>query len=159
MTYLKNSFYPGYTKDSQDSLRKQTIQLKNGQKIWIAPSPKQRSVQFSRSVLSDSLWPHGLQHARPPCPSPTPGACSNSCPSSQWCHLIISSFVIPFSCPQSFPASVFSNESVLHIRRSKYWSFSFSISPSDFLYRYRWQINTWKDTQYHYSLEKWKIKP
>ena len=64
------------------------------------------SVQFSRSVVSDSLWPHGLQHARPPCPSPTPGAYSNSCPSSRWCHPTISSSVIPFSsCLQSFPAS------------------------------------------------------
>ena len=64
------------------------------------------SVQFSRSVVSNSLWPHGLQHIRPPCPSPTPGACSSSCPSSQWCHPTISSSVIPFSsCPQSFPAS------------------------------------------------------
>ena len=64
------------------------------------------SVQFSLSVVSDSLRPHGLQHARPPCPSPTPGVCSNSCPLSQWCHPIISSSVIPFSsCPQSFPAS------------------------------------------------------
>ena len=64
------------------------------------------SVQFSCSVACDSLWPCGLKHARLPCPSPTPGACSNSCPSSQWCHPTISSFVIPFSsCLQSFPAS------------------------------------------------------
>ena len=64
------------------------------------------SVQFSHSVLSDSLWPHGLQHARLPCPSTTPGAYSNSCPSSRWCHPIISSSVVPFSsCLQSFPAS------------------------------------------------------
>ena len=64
------------------------------------------SVQFSRSVMSDSLWPHGLQHARLPCPSPTPGAYSNSCPKSQWCHPTISSSVIPFSsCHQSFPTS------------------------------------------------------
>ena len=55
------------------------------------------SVQFSRSVVSDSLWPHESQHARPPCPSPTPRVHSNSCPSSQWCHLAISSSVIPFS--------------------------------------------------------------
>ena len=56
--------------------------------------------------MSDSLWPHGLQHARLPCPSPTPGACSNSCPSCQWCHPTISSSVVPFSsCLQSFPAS------------------------------------------------------
>ena len=64
------------------------------------------SVQFSRSVVSDSLRPHGLQWARLPCPSPTPRACSNSCSSSQWCHPTISSFVIPFSsCLQSFQAS------------------------------------------------------
>ena len=61
---------------------------------------------FSRSVVSDSLWPHGLQHARLPCPSPSPIACSNSCLLSQWCHPTISSSVTPFSsCPQSFPAS------------------------------------------------------
>ena len=63
-------------------------------------------VQFSRSVVSDSLWPHESQHTRPPCPSPTPRVYSNSCPSSRWCHPAISSSVIPFSsCPQSFPAS------------------------------------------------------
>ena len=62
--------------------------------------------QFSRSVMSDSFWPHGLQHTRPPCPSPTHGACSNSCLSSQWCHPTISSSVVTFSsCLQSFPAS------------------------------------------------------
>ena len=64
------------------------------------------SVQFSRSVVSDSLWPHESQHARPPCPSPTPGVHSNSRPSSQWCHTAITSSVVPFSsCPQSLPAS------------------------------------------------------
>ena len=64
------------------------------------------SVQFSHSVMSNSLQPHELQHARPPCPSPTPGVYSNSCPSSQWCHPAISSFVVPFSsCPQSLPVS------------------------------------------------------
>ena len=64
------------------------------------------SVQFSRSAVSDSLRPHGLQHARPPYPSPTRGACSNSCPSSWWCHSAISSSAIPFSsCLQSFLAS------------------------------------------------------
>ena len=64
------------------------------------------SVQFSCSVMSNSLWPHGLQHTRPPCPSPTPGVYSNSCPSSWWCHPTISSSVVPFySCLQSFPAS------------------------------------------------------
>ena len=64
------------------------------------------SDQISRSVVSNSLRPHELQHARPPCPSPTPGVCSNSCPSSRWCHPAIWSSVIPFSsCPQSLPAS------------------------------------------------------
>ena len=63
------------------------------------------SVQFSHSVMSDSLRPHELQHARPPCPSPTLRVHSNSCPSSQWCHPAISSSTIPFSCPQSLPAS------------------------------------------------------
>ena len=90
------------------------------------------SVQFSHLVVSNSLQPHGLQYARPPCPAPTPGACSNSCPSSQWCHPTISSSVIFSSCLSIFPSiSVFSNESVLHIRWPKYWSFSFSISPSN----------------------------
>ena len=118
------------------------------------------SVQFTCSVVSHSLWPHGLQHVRPPCPSPTPGIYSNSCPLSWWCHPTISSSDVPFSsCLLSFPASgsfqmsqvfalggqsiavsawtsvfpsvrVFSNESVLHMRWPKYWSFSFSISPS-----------------------------
>ena len=88
------------------------------------------SVQFSHSIMSNSLWPHGLQHARPPCPSPTPGVYSNSCLLSWWCHPTISSSVIPF--PPAFSLcqyQVFSNESVLHIRWPKYWSFSFNISP------------------------------
>ena len=63
------------------------------------------SVQFSCSVLSNSLRPHELQHARPPCPSPTPGVHPDSRPLSQWCHPAISSSVVPFSCPQSLPAS------------------------------------------------------
>ena len=88
--------------------------------------------QFSRSVVSDSLRPHGLQHTRPPCPSPTPRAYSNSYPSSWSCH--------PTSHPLSslspptfnFPSiRVFSNESVIRIRWPKNWSFSFSISPSN----------------------------
>ena len=63
-------------------------------------------LSFSHSVVSDSLWPHGLQHTRPPCSSSSPRVCSNSCPLSQWCHPTISSSVIPFSsCLQSFPAS------------------------------------------------------
>ena len=97
----------------------------NGQAIWTGSSPKMghwqintwkfnhlllfpgapSSVQFSRSVVSDSLRPHESQHARPPCPSPSPGVYSNSRPSSRWCHPAISSSVVPFSCPQSFPAS------------------------------------------------------
>ena len=85
----------------------------------------------SHSVMSDSLWPHGLQHTRPPCPSPTPGVHSISHPSSRWCHPAISSSVVPFSsCPQSLPASVFSKESTLCMRWPKYWSFSLSIIPS-----------------------------
>ena len=61
--------------------------------------------QISRSVVSNSLRPHEVQHARPPCPPSTPGVYLNSCPLSRWCHPTISSSVIPFSCPQSFPAS------------------------------------------------------
>ena len=69
-------------------------------------SSRRASVQFSRSVMSYSLQPHGLQQARPPCPSPTPRVYSNSCPLSRWCHPTISSSVVPFSSsPQSFPAS------------------------------------------------------
>ena len=68
------------------------------------PSVSQ-SVSSVAPVVSDSLRPHELQHARPPCPSPTPGVYSNSCPSSRWCHPAISSSVIPFSCPQSLSAS------------------------------------------------------
>ena len=91
-------------------------------------SHKTLSVQFSRSVVSDSLRPHDSQHTRPPCPSPTPGVYPNSSPSSQWCHPAISSSVVPFSsCPQS----LFSNESTLRMRWPKYWSFSLSISPSN----------------------------
>ena len=66
----------------------------------------ENTVQFSRSVVSDSLWPHESQHARPPCPWPTPGVHPDSRPTSQWCHPAISSSVVPFSsCPQSLPAS------------------------------------------------------
>ena len=87
---------------------------------------------FSCSVMSESLWPHGLQHARLPCPSPSSGACSNSCPLSRWCHPTISSSVVPFSsCLQTLNFRVFSNESAVCIRWPKYWSFSFSISPSN----------------------------
>ena len=82
--------------------------------------------------MFNSLWPHGLQHAWLPCPSLSSGVCSNSCPLSQWCHPTISSSVISFSsCLQSFPAWVFPNESALFIRWPEFWSFSFSISPSN----------------------------
>ena len=87
--------------------------------------------------MSSSLRPHGLQHSKLPCPSPIPRAYSNLCPLSRWCHPTISSSVVPFSShplsqPWIFPSiRVFSNESVLHIRWPKYWSFSFSISPSN----------------------------
>ena len=72
---------------------------------WAHSPEHEHSIQFSHSVVSDYLWPHGLQHARLPCPSPTPGVYSNSCPLSQWCHPTISSSVIPFSHLQYFPAS------------------------------------------------------
>ena len=82
--------------------------------------------------MFDSLRSHGLQHTRPPCPSPTPGVYSNSCPSSQWCHPTISSCFPLLLLPSIFPSlRVFSNESLLHIRWPKYWSFSFSISSSN----------------------------
>ena len=78
-------------------------------------------LQFSWSVMSNSLWPHGLQHTRLPCPSPIPGACSNSCPSSQWCHPTISSSFVPFSsCLQSLPESVL----VLTRADAKSWLFT-----------------------------------
>ena len=89
------------------------------------------SVQFSCSVMSDYLQPHRLQHAKPPCPSPTPKVYSNSRPSSWCCPPTISSSVIPFSCLQSFPASgAFPMSQFFHIRWPNYRSFSFSISPS-----------------------------
>ena len=84
------------------------LPLPPGSHTWCCSVPGFWSCSFIsvQSVVSDSLWPHGLQHARLPCPSPTPGAYSNSCPSRQWCHPIIPSSVVPFSaCPQSFPAS------------------------------------------------------
>ena len=90
------------------------------------------SVQFSCSVVFNALRPHGPQHTRLPCPSPTLGDYSNSCPLSRWCHPTISSFVVPFSSSlQSFQASVFSNESALPIKWPKYWSFTFNICPSN----------------------------
>ena len=88
-------------------------------------------VQFSHSVVSNSLRLHGLQHARPPCPSPTSWVYSNSYPLSRWWHPTISS-CLPFLPPWVIPSiRVFSNESTLRTRWRKYWSFSFSISPSN----------------------------
>ena len=100
----------------------------NRTQAWICTS----SVQNSHSVMSDSLTPHGQQHSRPPCPSPTPRVYSNSYPLSQRCHETTSSSVFAFSSASIFPSiRVFSNESVFHIGWPKYWSFSFSIHPSN----------------------------
>ena len=106
-------------------------------------------ISSSDQLLScvQILQPQALQHARHPYPSPSHRAWSNSCPSSQWCHATISSFVIHFSsCLQSFSASQsFSNESALRIMRPKYWSFSFSISPSNEhlgLISFRWLVGS-----------------
>ena len=80
---------------------------------------------FSCQILFNSLWPHGLQHTRPPCSPPSPEVCPSSHPLNRWCHPTISSSVTPFSsCPQSFPTSEY-----FHIRQLKYWSFS--INPSN----------------------------
>ena len=82
--------------------------------------------------MSNSLQPHEPLHTRPPCPSPTPGVYSNSCPLSWWCHPTISSSVVPFCSRLHSPSiRVFSNESALCIRWPKYWSFSFNTSPSN----------------------------
>ena len=99
---------------------------------FAAKMPQFSSVHFCCSVVSDSLQPHESQHARPPCPSPTPGVYSNSCPSSWWCHPAISSCRPLLLLPPIPPSiRVFSNESTLCMRWPKCWSFSFSISPSN----------------------------
>ena len=86
---------------------------------------------FIHQVMSNSLGPHGLWYARPPCPSPSPRVCPHSCPLNWWCHPTISSSVSPFSfCLQSFPASGSFPVSAVRFRWPKYWSFGFSISPS-----------------------------
>ena len=111
--------------------KEHVLMLLTSTHFWNNVTPK--SVQFSHSVVSDSLWPHGPQHARLPCPSPSPGVCSDSCPLSQWwpsSHLILCHPL--FLLPSIFPSiRVFSNESALCIRWPKYWSFSFSISTSN----------------------------
>ena len=121
--------------ETSECYTEQLIDSKLGKKcvkaVYYHPTYLSYSFQFSCSVLSDSLRPHGLQHARPPCPSPTPRIYSNSCPLSQWCHPTISSSVVPFSsCLQTFPTSgSFSMSQFFCIRWPKYWSFRFSISP------------------------------
>ena len=93
--------------------------------------PNATSVQFSRSVMSDSLQPHEPQQGRPPCPSPTPEVHPNPCPLCRWCHPTISSCRPLFLLPLIFPSiRVFSNGSALRIRWPKYWSVIFNISPS-----------------------------
>ena len=109
------------------------------------------SVQFSHSVVSDFLWPHGLQHSRLPCPSLFPGAWANSCPLRRWCHPTISSSVIPFSsCLQSFPASG-SFPTFTHLYQI--WPFKlqidkdftfFPLFSSSVTFEYRWSGTPWK---------------
>ena len=89
------------------------------------------SVQFSLSIMSNYVRPHEPQHARSPCPSPIAGVHPNPCPLSRWCDPIISSSVVPFSFPQSFPASGSFQMSQLFTSDGHYWSFSFNISPSN----------------------------
>ena len=110
-------WYPESWSESEEELKSVLMKLKESEKADLNSTLKKKkkkilascpiqSVQFSCSVVSDSWRPYGLQHARPPCPSPNPGVYSNSCPLSQWCHPTISSSVVPFSsCPQSLPAS------------------------------------------------------
>ena len=110
--------------------------------IWIKGAS---SVQFSLSVMSNSLWPHGLQHPRLPCPTPTPRACLNSLPLSWWCHPTILSFVIPFSsCLQSFPASgSFPMSQFFASSGHKYWHFSISPSSEYSGQNFLWDSLVW----------------
>ena len=128
---------------------------------------KESLVQFSRSVLSDSLGPHEQQHARPLCPSPTLGVYPNLCPLSPWCHLILCR---PLLLLPSIFASVrvFSNESALRIRWPKDWSFSFNISPSNehpglISFRMEWLDllavqGTLKSLLQHHSSKAWILR-
>ena len=99
--------YKIFKENKKHTLKKKMIGVQLVSHVLLYSKGIQLRLLFSRSVVSDSLWPHELQHTRPPCPSPTSGVYSNSCPLSRWCHPTILSSVIPFSCPQSFPASGF----------------------------------------------------
>ena len=102
---------------------------------WTPETNITNSVQFSCSVMSDPLWPHELQHARLPCLSLSPGACSNSCPLRQWCHPTISSSVVPFSShPQLFPASGSFQVSSLH-QVAKVLEFQLQHQPFQWIFR------------------------
>ena len=112
-------------------------------------------VVFSCSVMSDFLRPHGLQHARLPCPSLSPGAYSNSCLLSQWCHPTILPSVVPFSsCPQSFLASGSFSVRQPFASGSQYWSFSFSISPSN---EYSW-LSSFRVDWFDLLAVQWALK-
>ena len=103
------------------------------------------SVQFSHSVMSDSLWPHELQHARPPCPLPTPGVCSNSCPLSRWYHPAISSSVVPFSCSQFFAASGYFPVSWLSYQVAKVWELQFQHQSFQWIFKVDFFRTEWFD--------------
>ena len=101
---------------------------------------------FSHSVVSDSLRPHGLQHTRLPCPLRSPGACSNSCPLSRWCHPIILSCHPLLLLPSSLPSiRVFSNESAFHIRWPKYWEFQLQHQSFQWIFRTYFFRMDWLD--------------
>ena len=120
-----------YNKEITEILSWACIQgYMEGRTLTYSEIPNELLLSFSRSVVSNSLQPHGLQHTRLPCPSS--GTCSNSCSLSQWCHPTISSCHTLLLLPSIFPKiRVFSNESALYIRWPKYCSFSCSISPSN----------------------------
>ena len=103
---LKDSLVACFPFTKKNFLQVSFTKKKTSNDHWRQPSKSNLKLQFSHSVVSDSLRPHELQHTRPPCPLPTPRVHPNSCPSSRWCHSAISSSVVPFSsCPQSLPAS------------------------------------------------------
>ena len=140
--------------ETQRTLNSQKQPWKEKQK-WTNHIPWLQSVQSSRSVMSDSLRPHESQHTKPPCPSPTPGVYSNSCPSSWWCHPAISSSVVPFSsCPQSLPASgslqailqICRNQNLLLAQKQKYRSKEEGRKPRN-IPLHLWSINLWQGSQ------------